>query len=222
MVGFDVKNKNILHTSYIRFVCSLLLRDTIQLTWCGHRQCQSCFYSQHQINIKCQQYLTETSKSQVHLDQSTKCKYCHEQLDSVENLNEHKITKCEKMFIHHCNLSNPYWSEQHLNSLLETFHQMELQLENVRKSSTQMDMYSSQSITVVAIDANTVRFQESCEILHIPSRNLNILNSDEQERFNNKLLQCQAKSLTLKLSFLQSKLSIQLSNIATQMNHQST
>ncbi|CAF4806642.1 unnamed protein product, partial [Rotaria sp. Silwood2] len=31
--------------------------------------------------------------------QNPKCKYCHEQFDSIENLNEHKISKCEKMFV---------------------------------------------------------------------------------------------------------------------------
>jgi hypothetical protein len=43
MVGFDTKNKQILDPKFICPVCSLTLRDPVQLTICGHRQCQSCF-----------------------------------------------------------------------------------------------------------------------------------------------------------------------------------
>ncbi|CAF3027261.1 unnamed protein product, partial [Rotaria sp. Silwood2] len=69
-----------------------------------------------------------------------------------------------------------------------------------------MDTYPSQSTTLAAVDINTVRFQELGEILDILSCKLNILNSDEQEQLNNKLFQCRAKSPTLTLDFLQSKL----------------
>ncbi|CAF2892518.1 unnamed protein product [Rotaria sp. Silwood2] len=40
LVGFDAKNKDSL-SSYICFVCTLLLRYPVQLI-CGHRLCQSC------------------------------------------------------------------------------------------------------------------------------------------------------------------------------------
>ncbi|CAF3970841.1 unnamed protein product, partial [Rotaria sordida] len=42
MFGFDAKNKLILDTKFICPACTLILRDPIQLTYCGHRQCQSC------------------------------------------------------------------------------------------------------------------------------------------------------------------------------------
>ncbi|CAF2645569.1 unnamed protein product [Rotaria sp. Silwood2] len=121
------------------------------------------------------------------------------------------LTVTSQNQIHHCNLSNHYLSEQHLNSLMKIFHQMKLQLDNVRKASTQMNIDPSQSTTVVAADSSTVLFQELCEILDISSDDLNILNNDAQERLNNVLLQCQTFP-TLTLNFLQSKLSIQESN----------
>jgi hypothetical protein len=42
MVGFDAKNKNILDPKFICPICSMILRDPVQLSSCGHRQCQSC------------------------------------------------------------------------------------------------------------------------------------------------------------------------------------
>ncbi|CAF4263032.1 unnamed protein product, partial [Rotaria sordida] len=47
MVGIDAKNKHILDSKYICPVCTLILRDPVQLSKCGHRQCQSCFDAQH-------------------------------------------------------------------------------------------------------------------------------------------------------------------------------
>ncbi len=47
MVGIDAKNKTILDTKYICPKCALVLQDPVQLSTCGHRQCQSCFDSQH-------------------------------------------------------------------------------------------------------------------------------------------------------------------------------
>jgi hypothetical protein len=42
MVGFSLQNKESLTSIYICSHCSLLLRDPVQLTDCGHRMCQSC------------------------------------------------------------------------------------------------------------------------------------------------------------------------------------
>jgi hypothetical protein len=46
MVGFDAKNKYILDPKFICPKCSLILRDPVQLSACGHRQCQSCLDNQ--------------------------------------------------------------------------------------------------------------------------------------------------------------------------------
>ncbi|CAF1255510.1 unnamed protein product [Rotaria sordida] len=72
MSGFDAKNKLILDTKFICPACTLILRDPIQLTYCGHRQCQSCFRWQYGNLIKCQQCLETTSQNQVMLDRGFK------------------------------------------------------------------------------------------------------------------------------------------------------
>jgi hypothetical protein len=46
MVGFDARNKDILDLKFICPFCSLILQDPVQLSSCGHRQCQSCFDNQ--------------------------------------------------------------------------------------------------------------------------------------------------------------------------------
>ncbi|CAF3003086.1 unnamed protein product [Rotaria sp. Silwood2] len=164
----------------------------------------------------------------VHLDrnhQNPKCEYCHQKFYSVETLNEHKVSKCEKILvncllkelgcyeqIHRCNLSNHYLSEQHRNSLMKILHQMKLQIENARKASTQMEIDPSGSTTVIAVDVDTILFQELCEILDIPLDDLNILNNDGQEQLNNALLQCQRQFPTLTLNFLKFRVSIEEDN----------
>lgn len=47
MVGFDAKNKSIIDVKYICPKCSMILRDPVQLSGCGHRLCQSCIDNQH-------------------------------------------------------------------------------------------------------------------------------------------------------------------------------
>jgi len=47
MVGFDARNKNILDVKYICSECLLILRNPVQLSQCGHRQCQSCIDDQY-------------------------------------------------------------------------------------------------------------------------------------------------------------------------------
>ncbi|CAF3622445.1 unnamed protein product [Rotaria sp. Silwood1] len=259
MVGFDANNKHVLDTKFLCSVCSLILKDPIQLTCCGHRQCQSCYELQYKTTIQCSQCFTKTSQCQVmidrgfkmnmqslpieccfcnwigclsnyqeHLDQihrNPKCEYCHEQCDSVENLNEHQVLKCEKIIVNcllkdfgcyeqirRYNLSNHYCSEPHRNSLRKILLQMKLQIESVRKASTQIGTDNVRSTIVVPVDVDTALFQELCEILDILSHNINILNNDEQAQLNNVLLQCQTKFPTLTLNFLRSKLSVQQSN----------
>ncbi|CAF1441839.1 unnamed protein product, partial [Rotaria sp. Silwood1] len=68
MVGIDAKNKHILDQRYICPVCSLILRDPVQLTECGHRQCQTCLSTEQETTIKCQQCQSETLRSDMLLD----------------------------------------------------------------------------------------------------------------------------------------------------------
>jgi hypothetical protein len=46
MVGIDARNKNTLDPKYTCHKCLLILQDPVQLSTCGHRQCQSCFNAQ--------------------------------------------------------------------------------------------------------------------------------------------------------------------------------
>jgi TNF receptor-associated factor 4 len=47
MPGIDARNKQILDPKFICPICTLILRDPVQLSTCGHRQCQSCFDTHH-------------------------------------------------------------------------------------------------------------------------------------------------------------------------------
>ncbi|CAF2919744.1 unnamed protein product [Rotaria sp. Silwood2] len=175
MAGYDTKNKVVLHRKYICTICSLILKDPIQLTCCGLRICESCFQHQHGMKRKCLQCLTETLPS----------------------------------LIHRYDILNHYLSEKHQNILIKVLYQMQVQMENKRKSSTETNSDLSRSMSVVAVDFNTALFQELCEILDISTDELNAMASDRQEQFNNALFQCQMKYPTLTLKFLQLKVSIQ-------------
>ncbi|CAM2727510.1 unnamed protein product [Rotaria socialis] len=68
MVGIDARNKDILDNKYICRVCALILQDPVQLTECGHRQCQTCLPNEHQSEIKCAQCQTKMLKTEVRRD----------------------------------------------------------------------------------------------------------------------------------------------------------
>ncbi|CAF4231106.1 unnamed protein product, partial [Adineta steineri] len=68
MVGFNTSDRDNISPNYICITCLLLLRDPVQLTECGHRQCQSCIDTQHQKIIICPVCQTETSIHEVMID----------------------------------------------------------------------------------------------------------------------------------------------------------
>ncbi|CAF1098537.1 unnamed protein product [Adineta steineri] len=68
MVGFNTSNRDTFSSNYICIICSLLLRDPIQLTECGHRQCKSCIDTQHQKIIICPACQIPTSIHKVMID----------------------------------------------------------------------------------------------------------------------------------------------------------
>ncbi|CAF1258513.1 unnamed protein product [Rotaria sordida] len=85
MVGIDARNKHILDTKYICPVCSLILREPVQLTECGHRLCQTCLSAEQETTIKCRQCQTETSRIEMMFDRgftnemkslSIDCSFC--------------------------------------------------------------------------------------------------------------------------------------------------
>ncbi|CAF3315457.1 unnamed protein product [Rotaria sp. Silwood2] len=121
MVGIDAKNKHILDIKYICPICTLILRDPVQLSKCGHRQCQSCFDVQHEITIKCRQCQSETSRTEILLDRGFKndmklihidCSFCewtgilnNYQKHLDENHSNLKCEYCGKEFnsVNKCN-----------------------------------------------------------------------------------------------------------------------
>lgn len=48
MVGINAKNKIILHKKFICSICSLIIRDPVQSTLCGHRLCKTCLDTLHE------------------------------------------------------------------------------------------------------------------------------------------------------------------------------
>ncbi|CAF3836277.1 unnamed protein product, partial [Adineta steineri] len=97
MVGFDAKNKTNLDSKYKCSECSLILRDPVQLTACGHRLCQFCFLNQNQTLMPCSECHMQTPKAQILIDRAFKsemqalpiiCSYC-DWTDTLQNYEEH-------------------------------------------------------------------------------------------------------------------------------------
>ncbi|CAF1436790.1 unnamed protein product [Adineta steineri] len=97
MVGIDAQNKNILDRKFICSDCSLVLRDPVQLSACGHRLCHSCFLNRNQTLITCSQCQIQTPSDQILIDRafnnemqtlSIICSYCN-WTDTLQNYEEH-------------------------------------------------------------------------------------------------------------------------------------
>ncbi|CAF4794600.1 unnamed protein product, partial [Rotaria sp. Silwood2] len=50
----------------------LILRDRVQLSKCGHRQCQTCLNAEQETTIKCRQCHSETSLTDIVVDRGFK------------------------------------------------------------------------------------------------------------------------------------------------------
>ncbi|CAF1083017.1 unnamed protein product [Rotaria sordida] len=72
MVGFNVENEESLNSMYICSHCSLLLRDPVQLTECGHRFCQSCINEQESDIITCSECRDKISRNKLIIDRGFK------------------------------------------------------------------------------------------------------------------------------------------------------
>ncbi|CAF0853293.1 unnamed protein product [Rotaria sordida] len=203
MVGIDAKNKHILDIKYICPVCTLILRDPVQLNECGHRQCQSCFDAEHEITIKCRQCQSETSRTKILLDRGfindmksipIECFSC--QWTGV--LNNYQIIRAE--------MEDHYLTEQHQHAIMKVVRQMLLQL-----SGRQVDYDLSQITTAGTCDLATTQLQELFEMLNMLSGVIETLNND-QERLSNESLQIQVTIPTLTEELSKVKLSIEESN----------
>ncbi|CAF2637479.1 unnamed protein product [Rotaria sp. Silwood2] len=80
---------------------------------------------------------------QEHLDQShpnLTCEFCHEHFNSVNDFNEHKVSKCQKMIVQcklkdfGCNeqiirakIKDHYLSERHQHAIIKLIRQSSLQ-----------------------------------------------------------------------------------------------
>ncbi|CAF1344867.1 unnamed protein product [Rotaria sordida] len=62
MVDINARNKHMLDRKYICPVCSLILREPVQLTECGDRLCQTCLNAEQETTIKCRQCQAEISR----------------------------------------------------------------------------------------------------------------------------------------------------------------
>ncbi|CAF4136776.1 unnamed protein product, partial [Rotaria sp. Silwood2] len=82
LVGFDAKNKDSL-SSYICFVCTLLLRYPVQLI-CGHRLCQSCVNVEVSSIVKCSKCDEVTLRDRIILDRG--CQLDMEKLNIICSL----------------------------------------------------------------------------------------------------------------------------------------
>ncbi|CAF1460006.1 unnamed protein product [Adineta steineri] len=97
MVGIDAQNKNILDRKFICSDCSLILRDPVQLTACGHRLCHSCSLNQNQTLMACSQCHMQTPSDQILVDRGFKndmrtlpiiCSYC-DWAGTLQNYEKH-------------------------------------------------------------------------------------------------------------------------------------
>ncbi|CAF4188247.1 unnamed protein product, partial [Adineta steineri] len=97
MVGFDAKNKSNLDSKYKCSDCSLILRDPVQLSACGHRLCHSCFLNQNQTLITCSECQIQTPSDQILIDRafsnemqtlSITCSYC-DWSNTLQNYEKH-------------------------------------------------------------------------------------------------------------------------------------
>ncbi|CAF1004075.1 unnamed protein product [Rotaria sordida] len=222
MVGIDSRNKHILDAKYICPVCSLILRDPIQLSKCGHRQCQTCLNVKQETIIKCRQCQQETLRIEEHLDQSHsnfKCEYCGERFNSVIKFNLHKIFECQQLIVDcalkdfgcseriiRIKMKDHYLTQQHQYAILKVVPQMLAQL-----NDRQMNIDFSQTATAGVCNLATAQLEELYEMLNILIGGVETLTNDEQ-RLTNETLQMQITLTTLTEELSKIKLSIEESN----------
>ncbi|CAF3886979.1 unnamed protein product [Rotaria sp. Silwood1] len=222
MVGIDARNKHILDTKYICPACSLILRDPVQLTQCGHRQCQTCLNVEQETTIKCQQCQSETLRIEEHLDQShsnLKGEYCGEQFNSINKFNEHKLFECQQLTVDcilkdfGCNepiirakMKDHYLTKQHQHAILNVVRQMLSQ-----SNDRQMDIDLPRTTTAGACNPPVAQLEELHEMLNILAGAIETLINDEQ-CLTNESLQMQITLPTLTEELSKVKLSIEGSN----------
>ncbi|CAF4234383.1 unnamed protein product, partial [Adineta steineri] len=196
MVGIDAQNKNILDKKFICSDCSLILRDPVQLTACGHRLCHSCSLNQNQAFVTCSQCQIQTPSDQILIDRAFSnemqtlpiiCSYC-DWSDTLQNYEKH----LQQL---HPNPTCQYCSQQ-FNSIDQFNQQKASQCQNIPVECLLKDFGCPQQIrrselsnhyrseqhehsianelqqTKLSIDEQTVFVQEMNENLDISFQNL--------------------------------------------------
>ncbi|UJR19944.1 hypothetical protein I4U23_023076 [Adineta vaga] len=113
LVGFVVRNQDMIGLTFFCGICSLILRDPVQLL-CSHRQCKSC---------------VESSDGTYHPNPS--CESCGDSFDSVNSLVLHQQNECDKKLvacslkdfgcfepIERVHMQDHYLSERHQNAIV--------------------------------------------------------------------------------------------------------
>ncbi|CAF1097761.1 unnamed protein product [Rotaria sordida] len=97
MVGIGARNKNTLDMKFICPVCSLILRDPIQLTQYGHRYCRTCLNAGQETTIKCRRCQADTAQSEIIHDKMEN-HYLTEQHQQASQLNDRQIDFDSSLF----------------------------------------------------------------------------------------------------------------------------
>ncbi|CAF4672408.1 unnamed protein product, partial [Rotaria sp. Silwood2] len=196
MVGFNAKNLHSLDTKCICPVCLLILRDPVQLTGCGHRQCQTCLNVEQETTIKCRQCQTETLPIDVRVDRGFKndmkslsidCSFC--QWTGV--LNNYQIIRSK--------MKDHYLTQQHQHAVVKAVIQMLSQL-----NDRQVDIDLPRTTTAGACNPATIQLEKFYEVLNILANGMEISTNHEQRLSNLSLSTLTEELSTVKLSIEES------------------
>ncbi|CAF4907361.1 unnamed protein product, partial [Rotaria sp. Silwood1] len=175
------------------------------------------------MTIHCPMCQSETSRIEEHLDEchsNLKCEYCDEEFNSVDNINEHKVSGCQNLMVdcifkdYGCNepitlnkMKEHYLTEQHQYVTVIVVREILSQLNDIQAHK---DLFRA----TVAGDSNpiTTHLQGLYEMLSIFSGGIETLNNDLQRLSNESFgIQNALPTLTKELSKL--KLSVETSNV---------
>ncbi|CAF1570730.1 unnamed protein product, partial [Adineta ricciae] len=175
LVGFAVRNKAAIGLIFFCSICSLLLRDPVQLG-CSHRFCKSCVESVDGETIRCTHCHTEVPKKTTHLEESHSdllCESCGERFTSANSIVLHKQNDCEKTIVacplkefgcsdrvERAHIHEHYLTQQHQNAILAAARQLKAKLaRNQISDDMETDTYAHDESTHSATTTNNAMSQ---------------------------------------------------------------